>query len=142
MPTPIVVDTNVIIGALIGKDGPNRAVLRHCLTGLFSPLISNSLFLEYEAVSSRGSILERCPLPMSEIRELLNAYYNVCQWIPIYYLWRPSLSDENDNFLVELAVAGNAFCIVTNNVNDLKGSELTFPDIRILRPTELLAWLH
>lgn len=138
MSNRIVVDTSVLISALIGKQGPSRAVLRNCLLGRYYPLISNALFLEVEAVSSREIIRERSPLTPIEIRELLNAFYSVCQWVAIYYLWRPNLRDENDNFLIELAIAGNASCIVTNNVKDLKASELTFPDLRILRPEELL----
>lgn len=134
----VVVDTSVLISALIGKQGPSRAVLRNCLTGIYQPLISNALFLEYEAVSSRETIYRLCPLTPDEIRELLNAFYAVCQWVPIYYLWRPNLRDEDDNFLVELAVAGNAAWIVTNNVKDIKASELIFPDIQIVRPEELL----
>jgi len=138
MSNRIVVDTSVLISALIGKQGPSRAVLRNCLTGRYNPLISNALFLEYEAVSSREIIRERSPLTPLEIRELLNAFYSVCQWVAIYYLWRPNLRDEDDNFLIELAIAGNAAWIVTNNVKDLKASELTFPDLRVLRPEELL----
>src|SRR3954468_7907287 len=103
MSNRIVVDTSVFISALIGKQGPSRAVLRNCLTGSYHPLISNALFLEYEAVSSREIIRERSPLTPAEIRELLNAFYHVCQWVSIYYLWRPNLRDEDDNFLIELA---------------------------------------
>ncbi len=138
MNNTIVVDTSVLISALIGPKGPNREVLRHCLKGLYNPLISNALFQEYEDVSSRDNILGKCPLTLAEIRELLNSFYSVCQWVPIYYLWRPNLPDESDNFLIELAVAGNATCIVTNNVKHMKASELTFPDLHVLTPEELL----
>ena len=134
----IVVDTSVVISALISKKGASRAVLRNCLGGLYKPLMSNPLFQECEAVSSRDSILQRCPLRPNEIRELLNAYYSGCQWVPIYYLWRPNLRDENDNFLIELAIAGNAYCIVTNNSKDVKSGELIFPDLRVLSPEELI----
>lgn len=134
----IVVDTSVLISALISKQGASREVLRSCLKGIYHPLISNTLFTEYEAISSRENIQQLSPLLPSEIRELLNSFYSVCQWISIYYLWRPNLRDENDNFLIELAVAGNAFCIVTHNVSDLGSSELIFPSIQIFRPEELL----
>ena len=65
-------------------------------------------------------------MPKKEIRELVNAFYSVCRWVPVYFLWRPNLSDEGDNFLIELAIAGNAEAIVTNNIKDLEGSELFF----------------
>ena len=58
--------------------------------------------------------------------------------MPIYYLWRPNLKDEGDNFLIELAVAGNAEIIVTNNVKDLGSAKLSFENLQIYKPEELL----
>lgn len=101
-------------------------------------MISNALFQEYEAVSARPEVRKTCPLSAKEIETLLAAYYSVCQWVPIYYLWRPNLRDEDDNFLIELAVAGNCDVVVTNNVKDLVGAELNFNDLRILKPQQLL----
>ena len=134
----IVIDTSVLVSALVGKEGPNREVLRQCLMGLYKPLISNALFSEYEEVVARENILELCPLKPEEIRDLLNALYHICRWVPIYYLWRPNLKDEDDNFLIELAVAGNAEYIVTNNTKDLHSGELSFKGLRILTPEEFL----
>lgn len=134
----IVVDTSVLIGALIGKKGASREVLRRCLQGKYQPIISNTLFLEYEDVSKRQGIIELCPLTNEEIRELLNSFYSVCRWVQIYYLWRPNLPDEGDNFLIELALAGNAQAIVTYNVKDLQNAELKFPDFKIVTPAQLL----
>jgi putative PIN family toxin of toxin-antitoxin system len=138
MSEKVVIDTSVMISALIGKRGASREVIRRCLTGKYLPLISNSLFQEFEDVSSRKVIREACPLRTGEIRDLLNAFYSVCSWVPIYHLWRPNLKDEDDNFLIELALAGNSRTIVTNNVKDLQAAELKFDDLRILKPQQLL----
>ena len=121
------VDTSIIVSALIGKRGASREVLRKCMREEYKPLTSNALFNEIEDVISRERIVKACPLPKKkEIRELVNAFYIVCRWVPIFFLWRPNLSDEGDNFLIELAIAGNADAIVTNNIKDLEGSELFF----------------
>jgi putative PIN family toxin of toxin-antitoxin system len=138
MTIPIVVDTSVLISALIGQQGPSREILRQCLQGKYTPLINNSLFFEYEDVISRHHILERCPLEKSEIRELLNAFYLSCTWISIYFLWRPNIQDEGDNFLIELAVAGNASFVVTNNLKDFGSAELVFPNLRVVTPEQML----
>lgn len=138
MSEAIVVDTSVVVSALIGKRGASREVLRRCLSGDYNPLISNALFQEYEDVTSLDRIRNTCPLNNKEIRELLNAFYNTCRWVAVYFLWRPNLKDENDNFLIELAVAGNSNVIVTNNIKDLTGAELSFDDLRILKPEQLL----
>jgi putative PIN family toxin of toxin-antitoxin system len=138
MATRLVLDTSVVISALIGRRGPSREVIRKCLQGTYNPLISNALFQEYEDVSKRTQVLNKCPLSQAEISELLHAIYSVCEWVPIYYLWRPNVKDEADNFLIELAIAGNAAAIVSNNVKDLKNAELSFPQLRIMKPEQLL----
>lgn len=67
---------------------------------------------------------------------------SVCEWVQVYYLWRPNLRDEGDNHVLELAVAGAASMIVTNNVSDFLDSNLRFPEIRILKPAQVLKeWL-
>ncbi|MCB2261627.1 MAG: putative toxin-antitoxin system toxin component, PIN family [Candidatus Thiosymbion ectosymbiont of Robbea hypermnestra] len=134
----VVVDTSVFISALIGTRGPSREIIRRCLKGEYSPLISNALFQELEDVSNRTQVRNKCPLTTTEIRELLNAFYNVCSWVPIYYLWRPNVVDESDNFLIELALAGNATHIITNNISDLINSELSFPELKIVQPEQML----
>ena len=47
------------------------------------------------------------------------------------------------NFLIELAIAGNSNIIVTNNIKDIEGAELTFDELKILKPEQLLRgnWL-
>lgn len=132
------VDTSIFISALIGTKGPSREVIRRCLQGVYQPLMGNALFLEYESVIERDSIQEDCPLSGSEIQELLEAFLSVCQWVNIYYLWRPNLIDEADNHLIELAVAGNAIALVTNNVRDFQNTELLFPDLLILKPEDII----
>lgn len=138
MSTPIVVDTSVVISALIGKAGPSREVIRRCLLGHYEPLISNPLFYEYEDVATRTHIRELCPLSQVEIHELLNAFYSSCSWVSIYFLWRPNIADEGDNFLIELALAGNATHIVTNNIKDFRSSELMFDGLSVVTPEILI----
>ena len=134
----VVIDTSVLISALIGKTGPAREVIRQCLLGQLKPHISTTLFLEYEAVSKRDKIKELCPLTEDEVSELLAAFFSVCEWVQIHYLWRPNLKDEGDNFLIELAVAGNAESIITNNLKDLRNAELQFEGLKVLAPEDYL----
>jgi len=101
-------------------------------------VITSALFLDYEDVSKRKKVRDICPLTGKEITVLLGAVYSICNWVPIYYLWRPNIADENDSFLIELALDGNATHIVTNNIGDLKNVELKFPDLKIVTPVKLL----
>ncbi len=60
-----------------------------------------------------------------------------CKWNEIFYLWRPNLDDENDDFLVELAVASNSKIIITDNTKDLKSGKLHF-NFEVLTPYKFL----
>jgi hypothetical protein len=42
----------------------------------------------------------------------------------VYFLWRPFLSDPDDDMIVELAFAANCAYIVTHNVRDFQGCEV------------------
>ncbi|MGD1865732.1 MAG: putative toxin-antitoxin system toxin component, PIN family [Phormidesmis sp.] len=134
----IEIDTSVFISALIGPTGPSRELIRQCLQGKYQPLMGNTLFCEYEAASTRQRILERCVLSASEIETLLGAVMSISQWTFIYYTWRPNLKDKADNHLIELAIAGNASIIATNNLKDFNNTELLFPQLTIIKPEELL----
>lgn len=133
-----VIDTNVFVGALVGKEGFNRQILRLCLQGKLRPLIGQTLFLEYEDVLSRQSLFDRSPLSREEREELFDAFLSVSEWVQIYYLWRPNLRDETDNFLVELAIAGGAQRIVTNNVRDFADAVIQMQGIEVVTPSNLL----
>jgi putative PIN family toxin of toxin-antitoxin system len=138
MSSRIVIDTSVFISALIGPQGPSRSLIRKCLLGQYRPIMGNALFLEYESVLGRQEMLQKCPLTLDEIRDLLAALMGVSEWVNIYYLWRPNLRDEADNHLIELAIAGHASMIATNNLRDFRSPELLFPELRILTPEQIL----
>lgn len=134
----IVVDTSIFVSALIGPKGPSRELIQRCLSGEYQPLMGNALFSEYESVIWREEIIGKCPLTTQEILALLASFMNISQWIHIYYLWRPNLKDEADNHLIELAIAGNAQIIATNNIKDFQNAELLFPNLSILKPEEII----
>lgn len=138
MSSKLVIDTNVFISALISPTGASRAVLRACLQGKYQPLMGTALFLEYESILERSEVMARCRLPKTDIETLLSALMSVSQWVQVYYLWRPNLSDEADNHLIELAIAGNAEAIVTQNVKDFQKCELIFPQLSIISPEVLI----
>lgn len=83
----------------------------------------------------------KSPITAKERMVLLNAFLSMCEWVRVYYLWRPNLPDEGDNHLVELAVAGGAAAIVTNNIRDIQRGELPFPHLQILTPPQFLKTL-
>ena len=144
MPPRIVVDTSVLVAALLrAREGAaGSRVLRHCLHRHCQPLIGAKLFLEGESVLARAELFRRCPLSLAERHEFFAGFAAVCEWVSVYYLWRPNLPDEGDNHILELAVAGGAESIVTQNIRDFRRSELRFPGIAVLTPEEFLQRLN
>lgn len=129
----VVLDTNVLVAALQGS-GPATRIVGWCLEGRLTPLIGGALFAEYEDVLGRVHLFERTALSTAERAELFDIFLACCQWVRIYFGWRPNLPDEADNHLIELAVAGGAAVIISRNLRDLTRGELHFPNLRIEAP--------
>jgi predicted nucleic acid-binding protein len=100
--------------------------------------VGAALLAEYEDVLGRSALFAGSRLDAGERDELLDAFLAASEWTRIYFGWRPNLSDEGDNHLVELAVAGGARYIVTRNLRDVGRMELRFPGLRVLGPEDFL----
>jgi len=133
----VVIDTSVWISALITKEGNARDVLRLALEDKITPQMSEALFYEYEAVMKRKKIQNLTPLTVEEQNTLFYAYLSSSKWNEIYDMWRPNLKDEDDNFVVELAVASGAEYIITYNIKDFKNAELVFKH-KIITPEQFI----
>ncbi len=133
----IVIDTSVWISALITKESRARELLRLVFQEKLFPQMSESLFREYEAVMKREKIQQLTSLTLLQQNNLFEAYLSTCKWNEIYYTWRPNLKDEDDNFVVELAVASGAEAIVTYNIKDFKNAELLFK-YKIITPEDFI----
>jgi putative PIN family toxin of toxin-antitoxin system len=136
----IVVDANVFVGACLGSVSCG-GVLRACIDGRAVPLMGTTLLAEFEDVLGRQQLFQRSRLSAEERNDLLDIVLAHCQWVRIFYGWRPNLPDEGDNHLVELAIAGGAAAIVTRNIRDLSRPDLLFPDLASLSPDQFLALL-
>lgn len=139
----IVVDTHVLIGAMLAPEraerSASRAVLRRCLLGLDTPLLGAALFTEMRDVPARETLFARAPLSASERALLFEDFCHSAQWVRPYFLWRPDLPDEADNHVLELALGGGAAVLVTRNVRDFVRGELRTPGVRVLSPAAYLA---
>jgi len=129
-----VVDTNVLVSAILSPDGSAREVLRRCVAGPVRPLVGNTLFLEYEDVLAREALFTAASVNSNDRAALLEAFLGVCEWVDITFLWRPNLPNESDNHPIELAIAGNAESIITGNSRDFAPGELVFDSTRVVTP--------
>lgn len=133
----VVVDTNVLVAGLISPKGYSFRLLEKMVDGDVDYLMSFKLLAEYQAVLMREENLRKIPLSLSELEAVLALIVQNGHHQDVYFRWRPNLKDEGDNFLVELAVAGEAESIVTFNKTDFVSAELKF-DFKIETPKELI----
>lgn len=131
----IVLDTNVLVAGLRSNRGSAFQVLRLVGRDRFDINISVPIILEYEDVLLRQ--VEELGLSESDIHAVIDYYCQVGRPHQIYYLWRPSLKDPNDEMLLELAVKAQCDYIVTFNIRDFQGIKEQF-GIVVLTPNAFL----
>jgi putative PIN family toxin of toxin-antitoxin system len=132
----IVLDTNVLVSALLSQRGASYQILRLIRQGVLVLHLSVPLVCEYEDVLKRNNARYALSLSDEEIDELLDILCFLGVQHPIWYLWRPLLNDTKDDFVAELAITARVDCIVTHNSKDFK--KIAPFNILILTPKELL----
>ncbi|MCI0692421.1 putative toxin-antitoxin system toxin component, PIN family [candidate division KSB1 bacterium] len=133
-PYQIVIDTNVMVAGLRSKRGASYKLLAMLKDERWQVNVSITLIFEYEEVLKR----ERASLGLSltDIDELLDGICAIANKRSIFYLWRPTASDPDDDFLVDLAVESQSDFIITFNKKDLREAEKF--GIILLSPKEFL----
>ncbi len=133
-PPDIVLDTNVIVAALRSKRGASNKLLSLVGTQKFEIHDSVALILEYEDVLQRYRT--ELGLSQDDISDFIDALCSMAHHHKIYFLWRPTLSDVNDELILELAVTAQCEYIVTHNISDFKGIDKF--GIQAITPREFL----
>ncbi len=139
MTMKIVLDTNVIVAALMSKRGVSNALL----IWLFEQetkfsVVSNTLITEYEGVLLRPNNMQSYShLNIREIQGFIDDICLISHHQRINFLWRPFLRDIKDDMVLETAFNGNCNYIVTYNRKDFTGVEEKF-GIKIIQPKEFL----
>jgi putative PIN family toxin of toxin-antitoxin system len=133
----VVLDTSVLVTAIRSESGASRIILEAALNGSLKIIISNALVFEYEAVLTRPKHLLASGLTSAKVGELIDALCAVATLVPIHQQWRPQLSDQDDEFVLEAAINGRAGAIVTFNREDFLPATVRH-GIMVLSPGEAL----
>jgi putative PIN family toxin of toxin-antitoxin system len=133
-PLQVVVDTNVILSALRSKRGASYRLLQLVGDPRWRMHVSVALLLQYEAVVRREAV----PLhaTQEEVDKFVNYLCAASDHRVIHFSWRPQLTDPNDEFVLELAIAAGASHIITFNKVDFRGAERF--GISIVEPGQFL----
>ena len=130
----IIIDTNVLLSALRSQFGASFRLLSLIEDSRFQTNLSVALVLEYEDVVKRPALNPN--LSHQEIDDILDFLCQNSNLHEIFYLWRPTLRDPKDDFVLELAVESNCDYIITFNVKDFAEAEQF--GIKAIKPKEFL----
>ena len=129
----VVLDTNAVVSALRSRRGAAFRGVNAVGGTWFDIAISVPIVLEYEA----ALVAQRAPeISESDIRTALDYLCTVGRGQEVFFLWRPTLRDPNDDMVLELAVAAQCVAIVTYNLRDFAGAERF--GLEVWTPADLL----
>ena len=128
----LILDTNVLVSALISNSIPSKILYNLVLTGKVNVCLSEQIFEEYIQVLNRNKIAKypnfktNADIVLNKIYEI-SSRYKTDRKIEI-------LTDTSDNKFLELAAVSSADYLITGNTLDFKLSEFEYT--RILTPRE------
>lgn len=131
----VVLDTNVLVAAARSKLGASYALISMLPTTKFELAISVPLYLEYLDVLQRPENIapgQTAAGALGFVRKLLGYSHKQS----IYFRWRPTLKDPNDDLVLEVAIASQSSYIVTFNAKDFENIELF--GVEAISPREFL----
>jgi putative PIN family toxin of toxin-antitoxin system len=118
----VVLDTNVLVCALRSQRGASAALLSRLGADLrWQANLSVALVEEYTEVIHRER--RRLGLSWQDCEDFLDYICAAGVERKVYFLWRPLLSDPDDDLVLECAVASGAHHIITHNLRHFTGAE-------------------
>ncbi len=131
----IVLDTNVLVSALLKTHSQAARILRLILQGEMELVANNRILSEYEEVLARPKF----NLPAREVKTVMEILRLRCLLAPEASI-NLDLPDKDDAPFVEAALSGRADCLVTGNKKHYPAK--CCRGIKILSPREFLSLLN
>ncbi len=128
-----VLDTNVVVSALLQPEGAAAPILDLAMSKYFHCYVSESLLEEY------GEVLARAHFGLD--RRRVTKYIRKMRKTAVVVAPRKKLSitsDPDDNMILECALEARADYVVTGNVRHFPAK---FQDIRVILPRQFLTLL-
>lgn len=128
-----VVDTSVLVAAVLGPTGASREVLRRGLDLEFIWLVSDPILKEYRKVLRSDRISEQIKIPAKVLKSLDLLLEGLKRGVTMKLR---AVRDQTDDIFVECAAEHHADLIVSLDEDLL--TLKNFGPVRIIRPKEFL----
>lgn len=130
MDNRIVLDTNILVSALIGNSYPKQILFEYVLENKFVVCVSEIGLDDYRDVLSRPKF-GKFPNFVEKANDLLDNFEKIAEYYqPTITIDR--ISDDADNRFLALALTANAKYIVTGNFTDFDFAE--YEAVKIVSP--------
>lgn len=127
----VILDTNIIVSALISNSIPTKILYDLVLTQKVKTCLTEEIFTEYIEVLNREKFTKytnfksKADIVLNKLREI-STYYETKRKIEI-------LSDTSDNKFLELAAVSSADYLITGNILDFQITEFEYTRIQTPR---------
>jgi putative PIN family toxin of toxin-antitoxin system len=135
----IVLDTNVIVSALLSAHGYPAEILLRWEAGEFDLVTSQSLLTELRRVLAYDRVKAHLQLSQAEIEAVLQGYRLFALFVEPQISLDVLQDDPDDNHVLECALAGNAAYIVSGDEHLLALG--AYQGIVILSPASFITML-
>jgi len=131
----IVLDTNVLVAAFPSRRGASHRLLMTIGEGVWEANISVALALEYEDVLKRGLTA----LTARDVDDFLDYLFLRSNLVPVFFRWRPTLPDANDDRILEAAVRAKAMIVTFNKRDFTAAAQFGVP---VISPGEFMEMME
>jgi len=133
----LVIDTNVVISALLKPESNPALIMSLILRGDCRIFVTETIFAEYTGVLGRDKfkILDR-----AIVKEFLSALRAKGLWVVPKVLLDEVTKDPDDNAFLECALESKADFLITDS-NTQHSPERKFPRTSIVTPGEFIAYI-
>lgn len=115
----VVFDTSVLVAAARSRNGASFQLMSLLPSPRFELALTIAMYTEWQSVLTRPEHMPpgaSVDLTMGYLRYLAS----MAHLQDVHFLWRPFLSDPDDDMVVECAVASGSQFIVTHNIKDFR----------------------
>jgi putative PIN family toxin of toxin-antitoxin system len=135
----IVLDTNVVVSAMLSPSSPPARIIHHLEAGEFSVAISKAMLAELRRALGYPKILKLVKFPNEILDAFISHYESSATLVEPQFELHVTKEDLADNRVLECALAGGASFIVTDDRHLLDLKE--YQGVVILPPAGFITFL-